>query len=130
MRILTAIALFLLMQVNPAHSENLPVPDLKEAERILGIFYGSADRPVAAFSPDQKQKNKKIIAALLAFPFPCGIVGLHRIYLGCAPHVPVAYIATVGGGFGLLPLIDFIFLLKTKDLEPYIANDKVFMWGE
>lgn len=73
-------------------------------------------------------RNKKIIAALLAFPFPFGIVGLHRIYLGTSPHVPVVYIATLGGGFGLLPLLDFFAILFEKNMERFINNDRVFMW--
>lgn len=73
-------------------------------------------------------KNKKLIAALLAFPFPFGIVGLHRIYLGTSPHVPLVYIGTLGGGFGLIPLIDFIAILFEKDIEHYMNNNKVFMW--
>lgn len=76
----------------------------------------------------QKAKNKKLIAALLAFPFPFGIVGLHRIYLGTAPHVPIVYIATVGGGFGILPLIDFFVILTSPDIESYFNNQQVFMW--
>jgi TM2 domain-containing membrane protein YozV len=75
-----------------------------------------------------KQKNKKLIAALLSFPFPFGIVGLHRIYLGTSPHVPIVYIGTLGGGFGLIPLIDFFVILFTKDIEQFISNKKVFMW--
>jgi TM2 domain-containing membrane protein YozV len=72
--------------------------------------------------------NKKLTAAVLAFPFPFGIVGLHRIYLGTAPYVPVVYIATIGGVFGILPLIDFIVILAEKDPERFVANNKVFMW--
>src|SRR3954470_16340854 len=49
--------------------------------------------------------SRKLTAAILAFPFPFGIVGIHRIYLGSAPYVPVVYIATLGGVFGLLPFI-------------------------
>lgn len=75
-----------------------------------------------------KIKNKKLIAALLAFPFPFGIVGLHRIYLGTSPHVPIVYIATIGGGFGVLPLIDFFVILTSPDLEHYLNNQQVFMW--
>lgn len=126
MRTCIKIAIILLLSSGRVHSDNLPVVDFSEAKRIVHDFNGQTD-PVVPAPP---QKNKKLIAALLAFPFPCGIVGLHRIYLGCAPHVPVAYIATVGGGFGLLPLIDFIFLLRAKDLQPFIANGKVFMWGD
>ncbi|HQQ93598.1 MAG TPA: NINE protein [Bacteroidia bacterium] len=77
---------------------------------------------------NRKTTNKKLIAAVLAFPFPFGIVGLHRIYLGTAAYVPVVYIGTLGGVFGVLPLIDFIAILIEKDINHYIWNNKVFMW--
>jgi TM2 domain-containing membrane protein YozV len=76
----------------------------------------------------KKEKNKRITAALLAFPFPFGIVGIHRIYLGTAPYVPVVYIASLGGVFGILPLIDCIVLLSDSDTGKYINNGRVFMW--
>jgi TM2 domain-containing membrane protein YozV len=88
------------------------------------------DRPsplLQAFRHKQK-KNKKVVATLLAFPFPFGIVGLHRIYLGCAPYVPVAYIGSLGGVFGILPFIDFCVLLLDKDIDRYLNNKKIFMW--
>jgi TM2 domain-containing membrane protein YozV len=84
--------------------------------------------PIYRLIRQHKKKNKKIVAALLAFPFPFGIVGLHRIYLGTAPYVPVAYIASLGGVFGILPFIDFCVLLMDKDLERYNNNKQVFMW--
>lgn len=74
------------------------------------------------------KKHKKLTATLLAFPFPFGIVGLHRIYLGCAPYIPVVYIASLGGAFGVLPFIDFCVLLLDKNTEGYVNNNKVFMW--
>jgi len=57
-------------------------------------------------------------------------VGLHRIYLGCSPYVPVVYMASLGGIFGLLPLIDFIVILTEKDVEHFANSGKVFMWVE
>jgi TM2 domain-containing membrane protein YozV len=77
----------------------------------------------------KKQKlNKKITSAVLAFPFPFGIVGLHRIYLGTKPHVPVVYIASLGGVFGVLPFIDFCAIIFDKDFDSYRDNGKVLMW--
>ena len=76
----------------------------------------------------KQKKNKKLIAAALAFPFPFGIVGLHRIYLGTAPYVPVVYVGTIGGGLGILPFIDFCILLLDKDCDRFINNENVFMW--
>ena len=59
-------------------------------------------------TPEENFKKEKLIASILAFPIPFGFSGLHRIYLGSEPWVPVAYLLTGGGGFGLLPLLDFL----------------------
>jgi TM2 domain-containing membrane protein YozV len=96
-------------------SENITIHD-KKPNPIFQLFR-------------KKQKlNKRITSAVLAFPFPFGIVGLHRIYLGTKPYVPVAYIASLGGVFGILPLIDFIAITCDKDFDHYRDNGKVFMW--
>lgn len=84
--------------------------------------------PILHLFLKKKRNTKRITAALLAFPFPFGIVGLHRIYLGTKPYVPVAYIASLGGVFGILPFIDFCVILFNKDLEEYSNNGKVLMW--
>lgn len=84
--------------------------------------------PVRQLFKKKQRLNKRITAAVLAFPFPFGIVGLHRIYLGTKPYVPVVYIATVGGVFGILPFIDFCVLMFDKDFERYKNNGKIFMW--
>lgn len=77
-----------------------------------------------------KVKNKKkITAAVLAFPVPFGFFGGHRIYLGTKPVVPVVYIATLGGCFGILPLIDFVVILLNKETTDYENNSKIFMWN-
>lgn len=84
--------------------------------------------PILKLFRKKQKNNRKITAALLAFPFPFGIVGLHRIYLGTKPYVPVAYIATLGGVFGILPLIDFCAILIDKDFAQFENNGKVLMW--
>lgn len=84
--------------------------------------------PLLLMFRKKQAKNKKAVAAVLAFPFPFGMVGLHRIYLGTAPYVPIVYIGTVGGGFGILPFIDFCVILLDKDITRYHENKKIFMW--
>jgi len=84
--------------------------------------------PVLKLFRDKQKKNKRTIATLLAFPLPFGIVGLHRIYLGSAAYVPVAYIASLGGMFGVLPFVDFCVLMLDKNTERYTDNKKIFMW--
>ena len=89
----------------------------------------SRPNPIQFLFKQKQKKNKRITAAVLAFPFPFGIVGLHRIYLGCAPHVPVVYIASIGGAFGVLPFIGFCVLVLDKDIDRFKNNKKVFMWA-
>jgi|SRR5690554_2007272 len=69
---------------------------------------------------------KKLKAALLAIFL--GHFGVHRIYLGTDPSVPVVYSLTLGGGLGLLPLVDFIAIITAKDLDKYTNNNRVIMW--
>ena len=76
----------------------------------------------------ENQKKKKRIAALCAFPFPFGFVAAHRVMLGTKPWVPVVYVATFGGCFGLLPLIDFCVISFSKDITQYENNPNIFMW--
>jgi len=100
------------------------------SETIMDINFESNHKPnpILHLLKKRQKKNKRVVAAILAFPFPFGIVGLHRIYLGTAPYVPVVYIGTFGGVIGILPFIDFCVLLLDKDFDRYIENKKVFMW--
>ncbi len=75
-----------------------------------------------------KRTKNHYMAAALAFPFPFGCVGLHRVYLGTAAHVPIVYAASAGGVFGLLPLMDCIVLLSNTDISKYENNPQVIMW--
>lgn len=88
----------------------------------------NAPNPLFKLFRKKQKDNRRITAALLAFPFPFGIVGLHRIFLGTKPYVPVAYIASLGGIFGLMPLVDFFVICFDKDFEQYLNNPKVLMW--
>jgi TM2 domain-containing membrane protein YozV len=89
---------------------------------------GKKPNPIFQLFRKKQKLNKQITSAVLAFPFPFGIVGLHRIYLGTKPHVPVVYVASLGGVFGILPLIDFCFITFGKKFDTYRDNGKVFMW--
>lgn len=81
-------------------------------------------------APDKIKKRKKLIAALLAFPVPFGIIGLHRIYLGSKPYIPLIYIGTLGGCVGIIPFIDFIVLCLEKDITKYCNNSNLIMWAK
>jgi len=78
-----------------------------------------------------KFKTKKIIAAILSFPVPFGLLGLHRIFLGTKPYIPFVYMGTLGGCFLVLPIIDFIAILSANEetFKHFENNPKVFMWA-
>ena len=73
-------------------------------------------------------QRKRAIASALAFPLPGGFLGLHRIYLGTRPYVPLVYVGTLGGCAGILPLIDFVNLVSNKDITRFQSNPHIFMW--
>lgn len=77
---------------------------------------------------EKKAKHTKANAVLLAVAL--GPFGVHRLYLGTEAKVPVIYTLTLGGGLGILPLIDIIAILSTPSLELYEDNSKVIMWAK
>jgi TM2 domain-containing membrane protein YozV len=106
---------------------------LKRDSSTSSVFSNNAD--VLRIShpdsiPSSKFKTKKIIAAILSFPVPFGLLGLHRIFLGTKPYIPFVYVGTVGGCFLVLPIIDFIAILSADEevFKQYENNPKVFMW--
>lgn len=73
-------------------------------------------------------ENSRLVSAALCLAL--GPFGMHRLYLGTDVAVPVFYTLTLGGGLGILPAIDFFFILFTGDLAPFHNNPKMLMWGE
>ncbi|MEW6467835.1 MAG: TM2 domain-containing protein [Bacteroidota bacterium] len=86
-----------------------------ETDTVIGEIYGGVAK-------------KKSLAALLAFPL-FGVTGIHRVYLGTQPYVPVVYMGTLGGLL-VLPTIDFIAILAAdkSTFESFQNNPHVFMW--
>ncbi len=66
-------------------------------------------------------EHNAALAILLAFFI--GWTGIHRVYLGGRPVLILFYLITLGGFFGILPLIDFIRLI-IGHMEHYEGNDK------
>ena len=73
-------------------------------------------------------KNPKLTAAILTITL--GMLGAHRLFLGCKPWIPIFYVITVGGVFFILPLIDLIAILTTKDVSKFYNNNNLLMWLE
>ena len=132
MRILVVIIFIVSSLTVFSKNNSLTVYYLDSASTIISsenfTILDKKPNPIFQLFRKKQKLNKRITSAVLAFPFPFGIVGLHRIYLGTKPYVPVAYIASLGGVFGILPLIDFIAITFDKDFDHYRDNGKVFMW--
>jgi TM2 domain-containing membrane protein YozV len=121
---------FFLLFCSAAHANELSVVrDSLTVQLPDDTLQEEQPAPHRIFIP--KKENKKLIAAILAFPVPFGFIGLHRIYLGTEPWVPVVYLVTAGGGM-LLPFIDFIAIIVAdkEQLKKYENNNKLFMWAE
>lgn len=92
--------------------------DRVEVERVV------TDSADSVAIPHSRPKRGVAIALTVLL----GPLGGHRLYLGTEPRVPVLYTITLGGGLGLLPLIDLVQLILVKDLDDLLNNRKVFMW--
>jgi TM2 domain-containing membrane protein YozV len=124
------VCLFLVSHFSKAYNTNFC---LLTGDSIVYVNETNAmpDFSLTADSIDTIPKHKKLTAAILSFPLPFGILGLHRIYLGTKPYVPFFYIGTLGGCLGILPLIDFICIVSSgKDKLGRFENcPGVFMWS-
>lgn len=65
------------------------------------------------------------VAVAIILAFFLGGFGIHRVYLGGRGILILLYIITLGGIFGILPLIDFIRLI-IGDMDHYEDNDSFF----
>ena len=117
MRTRLAILLLLGMFTCPAViSANQDIPKIKQQKKFHLPFFKK--RRLEA------QHNKWIAAGL---DLSLGLFGVHRLYLGTKPYVPVMYTLTLGGG-GILILTDLGLILFSKDIETYSNSEHVFMW--
>lgn len=92
----------------------------------LGIseFTSSIASPMAV----QASGGKSAFLAIV-LDFFLGGIAIHRVYLGGTPILIVGYIVTIGGIFGLVPLVDFFVLIfNASDISKYENNNKFFMW--
>ena len=97
---------------------------------FANVEFASESFLTADSSLHKTKKHRRLLAAILSFPVPFGILGGHRLFFGTKPYMPFVYIGTLGGCFGILPLIDFIAILVSDNetFERYKSNPKVFMW--
>ncbi|NNE54760.1 MAG: hypothetical protein HKN32_01975 [Flavobacteriales bacterium] len=115
------LLLFFLLAI-PAVSYGSGIGDVhrQELEQLILSEIIAADE-----SP--RKENPRLVG--MALTVLIGPFGGHRIYYGTSAKVPIFYALTLGGGLGILPLIDLLVVAFSKDLTPYFNNDRIFMWG-
>ncbi len=57
-----------------------------------------------------------------------GFLGGHRIYFGTHQRTPILYSITLGG-LGVLPIIDLVNIIFTKELSKFENVPQIIMWG-
>lgn len=128
MRLLFFI-LLLGLSVSSQASTNFPVDSIEVQGDEFSFVNIYKSNPYSSNPSSDTNVNKtKLIAISLAITL--GAFGVHRLYLGTKPIVPVAYTLTLGGGFLILPLIDIFYIILAKDLDDIQHNNFVFMWNK
>lgn len=75
-----------------------------------------------------KQLKHRRFKAIL-FTVLTGPLGGHRIYFGSKPRTAIIYAVTLGG-LGILPLIDLVHIIFTKDVSKFDNKPQIIMWTE
>ena len=119
-------ALCVWLALSHVHAKPQLVYDQSGAESIYDstLYQKVPDK----YRADGDSTKSKLLASILAFPVPFGMLGLHRIYLGAKPIIPVLYIVTFGGIVGILPFIDMMVLILSKDTKPFVDNSRILFW--
>lgn len=98
-----------------ARTKKMEMKTQRKAERY---WRGTPVRTFAAVD-----KFEQGMALLLCFFL--GTLGIHRLYLQSNPIIILWYFITIGGFFGLIPLIDFIRLIMGQT-DHYQGNSNLF----
>lgn len=123
-RLLTVLCCWLML--NPVQAKTVNSVDSVSIISIDNLQLELRDSLETVHYAEQDSSKSKVLAAILAFPL--GVFGLHRMYLGAKPIIPILYIVTFGGALGILPFIDMMVIILSKDTKPFYKNSKILMW--
>ena len=120
-----AVALFAFVAVASASNYSVDESSI-DALFTEAVAEASASSSVSA-GMDSQTKN---IVALVLDMVGLGFVGVHRLILGTQPINCLWYILTVGGIFGIIPLIDWVMILidLINGSASYLDNPAFIMW--
>ena len=124
--LLFIITLFALQNIKAEVATSAFLIPNNESEKILVESILLVADSIPAEELTKKQiVGKKLTAIGLALTL--GPLGMHRLYLGTDFRVPIFYSVTLGA-FGVLPVLDIVAIIITKDYHHLENNNKMIMW--
>lgn len=123
-KFLVFVACFLLLLTIKA--DNVPLKLTVQQGQLIVDAQLQLEKLAADTNTTSKVKFKRGKAIL--FTVFTGLFGGHRIYLGTHQRTPILYSITLGG-LGILPLIDLVNIIFTKDLSRFEDIPQIIMWG-
>ena len=123
-KFLVFVACFLLLLTIKA--DNVPLKLTVQQGQLIVDAQLQLEELAADTNTTSKVKFKRGKAIL--FTVFTGLFGGHRIYLGTHQRTPILYSITLGG-LGILPLIDLVNIIFTKDLSRFEDIPQIIMWG-
>ncbi len=129
MRLRTLLLLSVCFLINfSSKANNLIGLTFQEYQLVISIQNNNVSDTIVdeteLATPVKFHRGKAILFTIFT-----GFLGGHRIYLGTHQRTPIIYSVTLGG-LGILPLIDLVQIIFTKDLSKFENNPKVIMWGK
>jgi hypothetical protein len=121
---LVFVACFLMLLTIKA--DNVPLKLTAQQGQLIIDAQLQLEALAADTNTTTKVKFKRGKAIL--FTVFTGLFGGHRIYLGTHQRTPILYSITLGG-LGILPLIDLVNIIFTKDLSRFEDIPQIIMWG-
>ena len=101
-------------------SELLVLAELENNQELNFFVY---DEAYEEKTPVKFKRGKAILFTVFT-----GLFGGHRIYFGTHHRTPIIYSVTLGG-LGILPLVDLVNIIFTKDLSKFDNKTQIIMWG-
>jgi TM2 domain-containing membrane protein YozV len=97
-------------------------PPIPPPSPAAGVPVYPDGKPMLTADGQPASPKSRLVAALLAWFL--GVLGVHRFYVG-KNGTGIAIILTIGGFFGIWPLIDFIMILlgSFKDKQERILSN-------
>ena len=125
MTLRVAVFIILFLFSFKGFSINQPKLTIDDFEVIIEFQNDSSN----SYSETKVTKVKFKRGKAILFTVFTGFLGGHRIYFGTHHRTPIIYSITLGG-LGILPLVDLINIIFTKDLSKFDNKTQIIMWGD